>query len=286
MNTAVEHDSSMENKTALDVLEQVMFASSTQPQTGRVNSQNLLGGISAIAKELKNKTSDVEKTEIKIMESASGRTFLLNQLSLLSLFALSCFSPDKNDVIPQLLGASSFFYLLCGGFIHVVAPENWSYSWIRKIVRRKKSLDMKQQNLEQYIQKVQAIINQKHFQHAYLAHLQLSIKNLEEELENLKQKNRIEDYNLIQKLASYLEYFKINQNNLINAWAEGKPVQGIVERILEVEKKLTEINQQILSGNSQKQQGFMAEHHEFLQKQGLIDLLGNAPLSEKLKTLL
>lgn len=286
MNTAVEQNASIENKTALNILEKAMLGSSPKLEFSMVSSQDLLGAISTINQEFKNKVSDIENTETKIIESASGKTFLLNQLSLLILLTLLCFSPSHHDMLRTFLGAVSCFYLLLGGLIHILEPQKTTYSWIRKIVRRKKNLAIKQQNLEQYIQKIQQTINQKHFQHAYLAHLQLSIKNLEEALENLKQKNRIEDYNMIQKLTSYLEYFKINQNNLINAWAENKPVQGIVERILEVEKKLTEINQQILSGNSQKQQNFIAEHHEFLQKQGLIHLLDNTLSAEKLKTLL
>jgi len=286
MNYTVEKNDNIKNKADLSILKQVMFGESSRLEAGGVNSQNLLDEISAIDKELKNRQWDIKKTSQEVMNGASFGTFLLNQISLFSLFTLFCFFPDKNELLPVLSGVGSFFYLIFVGLIHLVAPEEVNYSWIRGIVKRKKRLEMKRWNLEQYLQKVQNIINKKHFQHAYLAHLQLNVKNLQETMEILRQKNQLEDYNLIQKLASYLEYFKISQNNLVNMWSEDESVQNIVEIIVENETRLTHINAQLNNENGIKQQKFIAEHNEFLQKQGLIHLLDNEPSPEKLKTLL
>jgi hypothetical protein len=286
MNYTVEKNDSIKNKADLSILEQVMFGESSMLESGRVNSQNLLDEINSIDKELKDRQGAIKKTSEEVMKAASLGTFLLNQVSLFSLFALCYFFLDKNEIFPILSGIGSFFYLIFVGLIHLIEPEEVNYSWIRKIVERKKHLEMKRWNLEQYIQKVQTIINKKHFQHAYLAHLQLNVKNLQETMEILRQKNQLEDYNLIQKLASYLEYFKISQNNLVNMWSEEEPVQKIVTIIVENETRLTHINAQLNHGNGIKQQKFIAEHNEFLQKQGLIHLLDNAPSPEKLKALL
>jgi hypothetical protein len=271
------------------VMEKVIFQPYEKMNTNTVsvNTQDLLNDIEQINKNLEKYHQDMNDVFMSTLYAASGYTFLLNLMCSAIVLAISwCLQYDFLIIMSICI----FGVYLSFGWIGILSdPEKAHYGWIRKIVAKSKNLLGKEKKYEQYVLTVKEKINQKQFQHSYLAHMQLNIKNIEENLLSLQKNNNIEDYGLMSQLAQKLDYFKTAQNALIKAWTGNYVVSEIVKTILQNEHSFKEVNDWFADGNAETQchqKKFMQEHNQFLKEQGLTHVLDNNISPETIKSLL
>jgi hypothetical protein len=293
MNYQIELENEMHNLDEMNPLDATMFNHAPESALFRDKNQNI-----SILKSLKDK---INIGNIKIKEVVKKRmsrsvlyTFLLNA-SALAAVTISSFIAGKLSgihlfyLITVIGGISSFLNIMLA--LAIGAPD-FNYQFLIKKCLNTPLLDKLAREQEKYQQQIHNIITSKQFQHAYLTHIQLNIKNLSDVMEEIRQKNRLEDYNLVLEMAHKINHYRVVQNNLIELWSNKienlEKDEKILNSVLELEESLIYLNKKI-EGNPEirkHQQEFIVEHQKFLESQGLSYLLDCGLTSEQLEQLL
>jgi hypothetical protein len=291
MSHQIELGNETDNLADMNVLDAAIFSHAPDSALLRHKNQNI-----SILKSLKDK---IKIGNIKIKEVVEKRmhrsvlyTFLVNA-SLLATVTISSLILGKATnihlfyLVTVMGGLFSLFNIIAA--IALSPFNDFNYKWLVKKCLNTPLLDNLNQDQKKYQQQVHNIIVSKQFQHAYLTHILLNIKNLNDVMEDIRQKNRLEDYNLVIELAHKLNHYRIVQNNLIELWSNKQENlekdEKILNTVLELEESLIYMNKKIAGNPETKkhQQEFMFEHQKFLESQGLSYLLDCGPTSEQLE---
>lgn len=299
MNNQIEtelenHPLSLEALADMNALDAAIFSHNPDSALIRHKNQNV-----SILRNLRDKINIGQKKITEVVKKRMNRsalyTFLLNEAVLVMLTLLSWGLGKITGISPfyiitLLAGASSCINIIMSPALYSV--DDWNYEWIMKKCLNLSLLNNLTQEQEKYQQQIHTIIASKQFQHAYLTHIQLNIKNLSDMMKEIRQKNRMEDYNLVIDLDHKINHYRIVQNNLVELWASKQDNlekdEKVLNSVLSLEDSIISINNKI-SGNPEtrkNQQEFIQAHQKFLESQGLSYLLDCEPTSEQLEQLL
>lgn len=294
LDNEIETGLNVENLADMNALDAAIFNHTPDSALNRHKNQNV-----SILRSLRSKIKTGQKTIKEVVKKRMNRaalySFLLNEAGLLALTFVSLALGKIAGLHPFYLitfmsGLLSLLNLIVAPVLY--SPDDLNYTWIKKKCLKMSLLDDLTQEEEKYQQQIHTIIASKQFQHAYLTHIQLNIKNLSDVMDDIRQKNRLEDYNLVIDLAHKINHYRIVQNNLVELWASKEKNQTkdeqILNSVLDLEDSLISINSKIESNPeiTKHQQEFIQEHQKFLESQGLSYLLDCGPTSEQLAQLL
>jgi hypothetical protein len=291
MSHQIELGNETDNLADMNVLDAAIFSHAPDSALLRHKNQNV-----SILKSLKDKIKignlKIKEVVEKRMHRSALYTFLVNA-SLLATVTISSLILGKATnihlfyLVTVMGGLFSLFNIIAA--IALSPFNDFNYKWLVKKCLNTPLLDNLNQDQKKYQQQVHNIIVSKQFQHAYLTHILLNIKNLNDVMEDIRQKNRLEDYSLVIELAHKLNHYRIVQNNLIELWSNKQENlekdEKILNTVLELEESLIYMNKKIAGNPETKkhQQEFMLEHQKFLESQGLSYLLDCGPTSEQLE---
>lgn len=259
----------------LSLLEKVIFSTDCVDEAQK---ENAFEHFKDIYYKLENDNDKIIKHESTLTLLGSVFTWLINDCILGLIFAYSLI---KGYGIFSHVMALILFTYSTGGLIVSLSNEI-SYPWILKKLGKSKKLKIKKENQKQYYEKIRSIVKDKQFQHTYLTYLQLHMSRYEKTINELQQKNQLQDTHMIDELKHDLIWLKNSQTGLIEKFVNSDARLTVIDNLARIEQKIIDMDIVLNPDKtlSEKQDDFVREHKEFLAKQGMSHLSSFMTLSK------